>query len=132
MKKFTVVLNQKVNDYKFGEKRIAVRKKIGEDFKEYKKTIYDSNTTDAYKGYHVFYDDNDNFEAIEIYNGEVYCNGVKIFPGTLDNAKKIITDLKEDDFGIISENYSVGISTCPDNDNEIDAILFGKINYYKL
>ena len=36
MKKFIVVLNKKVNDYEFGEKRDIVRKKIGEEFKEYK------------------------------------------------------------------------------------------------
>ena len=132
MKKFIVVLNKKVNDYEFGEKRDIVRKKIGEEFKEYKKTIYDVNTTDAYKGYHVFYDDNNKFEAIEIYDGEIYCEGMKIFPGTVENAKKVIDDLIEDDFGIISEKYSVGITTSEDNEDDIDVILFGRKDYYKL
>ena len=77
---------------------------------------------------HVFYDDNDQCEAIEIFNeAEVYVNGTLLFPVDLDSAKLIIDDFLQDDDGLISYSKSIGIYA-PYGDME--SILFGKEGYY--
>ena len=76
----------------------------------------------------VFYDENNECEAIEIFDeAEVYVNGLLIFPTDFETAKKAIGDFEEDDEGLISFSKSIGIYA-PDGDME--SILFAKEGYY--
>lgn len=57
---------------------------FGEFKKKYEK--YDSNTTDNYGFFHVFYNNINKCEAIEIFkNVKIYLNFNQIFPDTKDN-----------------------------------------------
>ena len=89
---------------------------------------FDINTADNFGFCHVFYDENYECEAIEIfYESEVYVNGSLIFPTDFETAKKVIEDLEEDDDGLISISKSIGIyAPCGD----MESILFGKEGYY--
>ena len=125
--KINVIPTVSVNNVKFGMDREAVRSLLG-NAEEFYKTAYDTNATDDFGFCHAFYDDNDQCEAIEIFNeAEVYVNGTLLFPVELDSAKLIIDDFEQDDDGLISYSKSIGIYA---PDGEMESILFGKDGYY--
>lgn len=69
----------KVGNIAFDEKRSLVRTDYP-NFREFKKTPISKNTTDAYPGFHVFYDTNNEVEAVELFRGEsLTLNGVNLF-----------------------------------------------------
>ena len=128
MKNFDVVPGKTVNNISFGTSRDAVRKVFGKNFLEIKKNIFSNNTMDVYDDFHIYYDEDDTFEAIEIFGkNTVEIEGVKIFPGNIETIKQLITDLKADEYGYLSQKKSVGITT---EDDEIKSILFGERGYY--
>ena len=128
MKNFDVVLGKKVNNVLFGTDRDAVRKVFGKKFNEIKKNIFSKNTMDAYDDFHIYYSKDDTFEAIEIFGKfTVKIEGVKVFPGSVETIKQVITDLEVDGDGYLSRENSVGITTEGD---EIKSILFGELGYY--
>lgn len=89
---------------------------------------FDINTADNFGFCHVFYDENYECEAIEIFDEvEVYVNGLLIFPTDFETAKKAIGDFEEDDEGLIGFSKSIGIYA-PDCD--MKSILFAKEGYY--
>lgn len=116
-----------VNDVRFGMKREEVRNRFGE-FTEFRKSKFSKNTTDNFKWCHVYYDKDDRCEAIEIFDGDVFMDDIKLFPSDPSTLNKVFDDLNKDDTGYISEKYSVGIYA---PDNEMEAILFGTKGYYK-
>ena len=128
MKNFDVLLGKKVNNVLFGTDRDAVRKVFGKKFNEIKKNIFSKNTMDAYDDFHIYYSKDDTFEAIEIFGKfTVKIEGVKVFPGSVETIKQVITDLEVDGDGYLSRENSVGITTEGD---EIKSILFGELGYY--
>ena len=125
--KIDVIPTVSVNNIKFGMNRESVRSLLG-NAEEFYKTAYDTNAADDFGFCHVFYYDNDQCEAIEIFNeAEVYINGTLLFPVDLDTAKTIIEDFELDDDGLISYSKSIGIYA---PDGEMESILFGKEGYY--
>lgn len=69
----------KVGNIAFNEKRSLVRTDYP-NFREFKKTHISKNTTDAYPGFHVFYDSHNEVEAVEFFRGEsLVLNGVNLF-----------------------------------------------------
>lgn len=128
MDKWKVTPLKAVGKIQFGMPRDAVRKIMGNIYKEYRKNKYSKNTLDDFGFYHVFYDMNDMCEAVEIFeNVEIEIDDIQIFPGTVSNAYRIIGDLAEGEGGLISISQSVGISV---SDGRIESILFGKKDYY--
>lgn len=128
MKIFDVVLGKEVNGVSFGTDRDAVRKVFGKKFKEIKKNIFSKNTMDAYDDFHIYYNKDNTFEAIEIFGRvTVRIEGVKAFPGNIETLKRLITDLDDEGDGYLSRKKSVGITT---EDGEIKSILFGEPGYY--
>lgn len=125
--RINVVPTIKVGEVEFGMSREEVRTLLGEA-KEFYKFEDDINTTDDFGFCHVFYDQDNKCEAIEIFSeAEVFCNDTLIFPTDFITAKKAISDFEEDDEGLISYSQSIGIYA-PDGDME--SILFGKTGYY--
>lgn len=119
---------KEVNGIKFGMKREDVRKIIGEA-KEFKKSKFSKNTTDDFGYCHVFYDDDDECEAIEIFNNtEVLIDETVVFPINISEIKTIIKDLVEDEGSFISKSQSIGIYAPNGN---MESILFGNIGYYE-
>ena len=115
------------NEVKFGMNREQVRSLLGAST-EFYKIKDDVNTTDDFGFCHVFYDENNECEAIEIFNEcEVYVNGLLIFPTDFDTAKKVIGDFEQDDDGLISISKSIGIYA---PNGIMESILFAKEDYY--
>ena len=125
--RINVVPTSKVGKVEFGMNREEVRALLGEAT-EFYKFEDDSNTTDDFGFCHVFYNQDNKCEAVEIFNdAEVFCNDILIFPTDFITAKKAISDFEEDDEGLISHSQSIGIYA---PDGEMESILFGKTGYY--
>lgn len=128
MVKLNVQPLKEVNGVKFGMKRAEVRGVLG-DAKEFKKNKFSKMTTDDFGYCHVYYNDNDECEAIEIFNdAEVSVNGQTVFPGNMEEIKNLISDLTEEDGSYISVSQSVGIYA---PDGRMESILFGCSGYYE-
>lgn len=119
-----VIPLEEVDGIKFGTDRNVVRKKIG-DYSEFKKTPFSNNTTDNFGFCHVYYDDNNKFEAIEIFDAEVYIGDRKVFPVNVNQLSDIIDDFDDE---LISVSKSIGIYA-PDGYPE--SILLGCKGYYE-
>lgn len=115
-----------VEDIKFGMTRSEVRSIWG-DAKEFKKFPDDEMPTDDFGFCHVFYDENEECEAIEIFDAEVFVDGKQIYPIEVDEVYDLFPDLEEDDDGPISYERSFGIYA---PDDEMECILFGREGYY--
>ena len=125
--RFDAVPTVGVNEVKFGMNREKVRSLLGAAT-EFYKFDDDINTTDDFGFCHVFYDENNECEAIEIFDeAEVYVNGLLIFPTDFETAKKAIGDFEQDDEGLISFSKSIGIYG---PDGHMESILFAKEDYY--
>ena len=116
-----------VGGVKFGMKRADVRKIFGEAT-EFKKSKFSKNTTDDFGFCHVFYNVNDECEAVEIFdNTEVAIDGQVVFPTSIDNAKKVLKNLVKDEDGYTDKEKSVGIYVLS---GKMESILFGEMGYY--
>ena len=128
MDKVTAVPLKEVAGVKFGMKRSEVRKVLGQA-NEFKKTKFSKTFADDFGFCHVFYNSDDECEAIELFKEvQVVIDGMLVFPTTLDEAKKILGELQEDGGSYISEKDSVGI--CAPG-GSMESILFGIAGYYE-
>ncbi len=119
---------KEVNGIRFGMSRADVRKILGRQYNEFRKSKLSKNTTDDFGICHVFYDSDDMCEAVEVFaDCEVSINGKTIFPLDIASVKCMITDLKESYGSYISESYSIGIYA---PNNQPESILFGTHGYY--
>jgi hypothetical protein len=66
MAMFFIVPFERVGNISFGEDRESVRSKMGE-FKEFRKSKFSKNTTDAFGGCHVYYTVENTVEAVELF-----------------------------------------------------------------
>lgn len=115
----------------FGMEKIGVRKRIAKNLNlshfEFQKGK-DDNNVDAYDDFHVFYDDDDKFEAIEFFGkASVILEGEKVYPGDVVRLQNIISDLSEIMGSWLSVEQSIGVYA---PQGTIESILFGKANYY--
>lgn len=125
-----LIPTKQIGEICFGVDKKAVRKVLGKDCRPFRKTIFAKSTTDAYADYHVYYTKEDTLEAIEIFSGvEVLLNGKTLFPGTIEQAKKMIADLEYESGSYISKKYSVGFYV-PNDEGNIEAILVARTAYY--
>ena len=130
MDKWTVIPTKKVNDIEFGMERAEVRKKFSVPAREFKKSKFSKRTTDNFGSCHVYYDENDRCEAVEIFDdAEVYMDGKKVFPITIQEIMEIIPDLVKEEDSLISQNASVGIYAPGD---KMESILIGCEGYYDM
>ncbi|MBP1566616.1 MAG: hypothetical protein J6A58_12800 [Oscillospiraceae bacterium] len=129
MKIIKAIPLSEVNGIKFGAKREEVRKVFGEA-KEFKKTSFSKTTTDDFGFCHVYYNVNDEFEAIEIFNEvDVKINDVIVFPNNdISVLKSMFADFEDDEDGTICKSQSIGVYA---PDGEMECILFGCIGYYE-
>ena len=124
MKAINAIPLEEVDGLKFGVDRTEKKKKFGE-YTEFKKTPTASNSTDDFGFCHVYYDEHNKMEAIEIFDAEVYIDEKKVYPISEPAVRTLINDLDDD---MISVSKSIGISVL---DNEPEAILFGVKGYYE-
>ena len=116
-----------VDRIRFGMKRSEVRSVWG-DAVEFRKTPQSETMTDDFGFCHVYYDGNDECEAVEIFSEtDVNIDRKQIFPISLDEAYEVFPFLAEDEDGPLSIEKSIGIYA---PDGEMESILFGKEGYY--
>lgn len=117
---------QSVGDVSFGMAREEVRKHFGQ-FTEFKKNQFSKITTDAFDFCHVYYDEQNRCEAIEIFGAKVLINDQTVFPSSLNELKKIFPNAVEEYGSYVDSSISVGFYAPDDN---VESILFGSNGYY--
>lgn len=128
MDKFVVLPLVGFNDVKFGMSRKVVRDILGLPIREFRKTKYSKTTTDDYGMFHIFYDKNDAFEAVEFF-GEVEIRNEDhtVFPKTVRLLSQLPYAFVDEGGSYINEELSIGIYA---PDNTVESILFGVTGYY--
>lgn len=129
MVRFDIDPTVSVDEIKFGSSRSDVRNRYGE-CEEFKKNKYSKNTTDDFGDFHVYYTEDDEFEAIEFFPNDsisIFINGKKL-TNNISDLKELFSDLEEDSGSYTSVKFSVGFDY---DDDEISSILFGCPDYYK-
>lgn len=129
MKKLKINPAVSVNNIPFGANREDVRKAFGE-YKEFKKNKFSKNTSDDFGEFHVFYTNDNKFDAVEIFDiineTEVYIHDEKLNED-INRIKEIFPDTIKDESGYVSINSCVGIT---EENNKIESILFASKGYY--
>lgn len=117
-----------INGILFGTNREEVRKKLGAEFTEFKKNKYSKNTTDNYGNFHVFYNVNNQMEAIEFFeDADIFVGDNQIFPAKAKDVKAIFEDTVIDGDELTSVKYSIGGTI---EDGMIVSVLVGCKDYY--
>lgn len=128
MKQHSVKLLVGFDDVKFGMERSEVRALLGEPVQEFKKSKFSKVTTDDYSAYHIFYDKDNRFEAVEFFDEvEIQINNNVVFPVSLDKLKEMNYNFTSDGDGLISVEYSIGVYA---PNEKPESILFAKKDYY--
>ena len=127
MKILKVIPLSEVNGVKFGMKRDEVRNILG-NATEFKKSKFSKTTTDDFGFCHVFYNQNDECEAIEIFDeSEVQIENVTVFPAEINKLKEMLMDFEDDNCGFICKSKSIGVYA---PEGRMESILFGCAGYY--
>lgn len=117
----------KVGNIAFEEKRSLVRVDYP-NFREFKKTSISKNTADAYTGFHVFYDTNNEVEAVEFFHGaSLTLDGINLFSLSKDDLVNKFPDCVEEDGSLncVKEGFVVSFAH-----NAIDGILVYRKGYW--
>ena len=129
MKKINVTPLIGFSNVAFGMPRDIVRKNLGE-FRVFMKSAMTSEFTDDFGFCHVFYNTQEEFEAVEFFSEtEITIGENVIMPGKIDAAMVLFDDLHEEEGSFISKAKSIGITI--GNDGWIESILFGADKYYQ-
>lgn len=133
MKNDTIIFEVGTEHYPIlGLGRAEIRSRISKSYKEFQKSRFSVNTTDRYDAFCVFYDKNNICEAIEFFSKYALClEEHTLMQVGRKEIKKILlnldADIEEDDYGIISQKLSIGIS-CPNG--KVETVLIGVPGYY--
>lgn len=126
-KKIVAIPLVEVAGIKFGWSRNKVRETLG-SAEEFKKSKFSKNTTDNFGFCHVFYDEDNKFEAIELFEEcSVFVNEQLVFPTSVHDAESVLGKMEYDGYSYLNANNAIGI-TAPDG--RMESILFGKKGYY--
>lgn len=129
MIRLSVIPLKQVGLIEFGMSRAEVRQLADMSYSEFMKAPTSSNLTDDFGAFHVYYDSNDQCEAVEVFSElEVEVMGKLIFPTSLEDALKALPSLQPDGDGLISIADSVGIYA---PDGNMESILFSVDGYYR-
>ncbi len=125
--KFDVKLLESVNQIRFGMSRKEVRKLNKNRYKTFKKNIFSRNTTDDFRAFHVYYDKNNNCEAVEICEFDEMTINNKQVSKNFKDFENVINDLVENTGSYISKSCSIGITQ---EDGIVESVLVGCRGYY--
>ena len=140
IEKFEYDSYNSINDKLFFNMDRKDVRKIYSEFKEFKKNIYEFNTTDHYEDCNIYYDENDKLEFLETAPGvSVKFNGCEISKGkTFKETKKILLGMDgtivEDEVGLVSYKLGLGIYIDKEmnnsNNEELISVYFFRKGYY--
>ena len=123
---------ESVGMIRFGMTREMVRTTVGMPFTVFCKSRFSKNTTDDFGFMHVFYDEKDICEAVELFDDcVVMVDDVCLMPSdkgiidgwlkTRDAAIEVSPDSS------VSKSLSIGVAA---SDGKIESVLFGRAGYY--
>ena len=128
MTTLNIIPTKSVNGIEFGASRAIAEASLGQPAKTFKKTKWSKSTTADYGDFHVYYDTDGAFEAIEVFKADVELpNGKLSIPAIRDAITDAIPSLDADKYGLTSTGESVGATV---EDDTVTSILFGKPGYY--
>lgn len=127
-----VIPTQSVGSIRFGMMREDVRTAVGSTCTEFRKSKFSKNTTDDFGFMHVFYDEKNTCEAVELFDDcTVKVDDVCLMPG--DKAA-VDAWLKERDAFVelspcdsVSKALAIGVAA---SEGKVESILFGRAGYY--
>ena len=128
-KDIRIIPMKSFNGIEFGISREEFHKIMGNPLKSFKKTSDSKVETDDYGYFHVYYDDNYCFEAVDVFNElDIYYNDdllSKKYSELLGYFKNLHDEVEEDDYGFIINDCSVGVYL-ENDDDLVEVITFGK------
>lgn len=127
-----VIPTQSVGSIRFGMMREDVRTAVGSTCTEFRKSKFSKNTSDDFGFMHVFYDEKNTCEAVELFNDcTVTVDDVCLMP-----SDKVRVDawLKERDASVellpcdsISKTLAIGVAA---SEGRVESVIFGRAGYY--
>jgi hypothetical protein len=125
---FEVTPNEAVGKVFFGADREEVRCVLNGFKGEFKKSKFSKNTTDDFGYCHVFYNRNNQCNAVEFFEKcELIYMGKDLFKISALELKKLFPDIKEEYGSYISVLASVGVVF---NGDTVESVLIGCKDYY--
>jgi hypothetical protein len=127
-----------VEEIEFDMQRQKVRNKFNGDYREFKKTKFSINTTDAFQFCHVYYDNANLCEAIEFFEPAIVAfDNFQITGKSYRVVKEYFENIDEkldfNDAGFTSYKYGVGVFApyaLDEPDGLIEAIIIFRNGYY--
>lgn len=126
MKTIAVIPLKSVGEVSFGKPKEEVRTYFG-NYNEFKKTPFSTNTTDEFDFCHVYYDNKNCCEAIEIFDAVVLVDGKQVFPSLLSDVMLQFPEMVEEYGSFIQKKQSIAFYA---PDKKVESILIAKPNYY--
>lgn len=131
MKAYEIIPYKRVGAIEFGYEREKVRKILG-DFTEFKKTKKSQNTSDDFGHLHVFYNQENKCEAIELFpEADVFMDRFNVFYMSVTEIKRqlqvIDPEMEVDDDTITSLKYGISVYAPGE---EVESILAFVKGYY--
>lgn len=122
------VPNEGTEKIKFGTKRADVRKMLDGFVGEFKKNKFSKNSTDDFGYCHIYYNVDDEVEAIEFFDDvELMYDEVNLFSLKAEDIESIFKNAEEDYGSYTIKDKSIGIYT---PGNVVESILIGCKGYY--
>lgn len=127
-----------IGGIELNSKREAIRHKFNQNFKEFRKTPYDVNTTDAFEFCHIYYDNENLCEAIELFEpATVVFDSFIIAEQPYEKVREYFENIDDsldfNDAGFTSYKYGIGVFA-PYADDEpdepIESIIVFRKGYY--
>ena len=89
--------------------------------------------TDSFRGFHVYYDEDDRSEAIEFWEPEIFLNGIQLMGADYNIVKDMFEKLDdnldyEEGYGFDSIKYQIGINAPY---GKVESVLVGRKGYYE-
>lgn len=117
-----------VGKIKFGATREQVHAAVGNPKDSFRKTKSSKSKTENYSSFHVYYNDADTVEAVEIFTElDISIGGKDVFPLDKNSTLNVISGLKESSGSYINKSKAIGVEF---SKNHAKSILFGKKGYY--
>ncbi|MCM0649712.1 hypothetical protein NBE98_15195 [Clostridium swellfunianum] len=103
-----------VQEIDFNMKREVVREKFNHQFTEFKKTPFSQNTTDAFEFCHVYYDNENLCEAIELFEpANVVFDNFTMTEQSYEKVRRFFESIDDsldfNDAGFTSYKFGVGV-----------------------
>lgn len=128
MAKYNVTPLKGFNDVLFGMSRTEIHRILGEPIRVFKKSQFSKVSTDDYGSYHIFYDKNDCFEAVEFFEANEVADLINstIFE-SIEAIKNSVYKFSQDGDGYLECHLSIGVYA---PNNRIESVLFAVKDYY--